>query len=152
MKKQVTIIFALIIFSFSLIMIVLITLPFIEEKEERVQFVCGVVDSPNQAVCGNSNPNKLGEQLFKANCKACHAMDKKLVGPALHNVHERYERDWLILWIQNAPKMYESGDSIAVALVNENGGIIMSAFPTLKESEIDSILAYLEYSSLVLSF
>lgn len=147
MKKQVTFIFFLIICSFILTMMLLVTLPFIEVEEE--QFVCGVVDYPS--VCGNSyhsNPNKLGEKLFKENCKACHAIDKKLVGPALQNVHERYEKDWLISWISNAPKMYESGDSIAVALVNENGGIIMPAFSTLKENQIDSILAYLEYENM----
>lgn len=141
MKKQITSIFILIICSFSLTMILIVTLPFIEVEEE--QFVCGVVDLPNQAVCENSNSNKLGEQLFKANCKVCHRIDKKRCSPGLETVHERYERDWLILWIQNAPKMYESGDSIAVALVNEYG-TLMPAFPTLKENEIDSILVYLE--------
>ena len=36
-----------------------------------------------------------GEALYKSNCAACHKLDKKGVGPALRNVAEKYERDWL---------------------------------------------------------
>ncbi len=32
---------------------------------------------------------KNGENLFKANCSACHALDKQMVGPALGGVVDR---------------------------------------------------------------
>ncbi|MCP4521285.1 MAG: hypothetical protein GY827_06290 [Cytophagales bacterium] len=55
----------------------------------------------------------------------------------------------VIHWINNAPKVYESGDSTAVALVKEHGGNVMNAFPSFQEAQIDSILAYINYESFV---
>lgn len=104
----------------------------------------GVFSSHAQEIPSDEAAIKAGESLFKANCKACHAMDKKLVGPALQGVHERRETGWLLKWINNAPALFESGDEIAVQLVEENGGNVMSAFPTLKEDQILSILAYVQ--------
>jgi mono/diheme cytochrome c family protein len=102
----------------------------------------GVITSYAQDVPkGDDAAIKAGEALFKGNCKACHAMDKKLVGPALGKVADRRETEWLLKWIKNAPEVHESGDEIAVALVEEYGSM-MSAFPTLKEEQILQILAY----------
>ena len=36
---------------------------------------------------------KNGEKLFKANCTACHALDKQLVGPALGGVVDRLKTE-----------------------------------------------------------
>ncbi|MCP4521265.1 MAG: c-type cytochrome [Cytophagales bacterium] len=102
----------------------------------------GVFSASAQEIPSDEAAIKAGEALFKANCKACHAMDKKLVGPALAGVTERRETAWLLKWINNAPALYESGDEIAVQLVNDHGGNLMSAFPTLKEEQILTFLAY----------
>lgn len=42
-----------------------------------------------------------GKSLFNANCASCHKLDKKLVGPALGDVTERRELDWLLSWIKD---------------------------------------------------
>ena len=48
---------------------------------------------------------KEGMALFKANCTACHAIDKKVVGPALTGVWDRWEsEDKLVAWVQNSGK------------------------------------------------
>ena len=88
---------------------------------------------------------KAGEALFKANCKACHTVDKKLVGPALAKVSDRREKKWLINFIQNPTEMYEGGDELTVALVEEYG-TIMSSFEKLDSTHIEQILYYLDYS------
>lgn len=84
-----------------------------------------------------------GKSLFKSNCKSCHAMDKKLVGPALQGVNERRELPWLKSWITNAPKMIKEKDPIALELYEEYKSV-MSAFPTFTEAEVLSILAYIK--------
>ncbi len=83
-----------------------------------------------------------GEALYKSNCAACHKLDKKGVGPALRNVAEKYERDWLYKWISNSQGLIKSGDSKAVALFAEYNNSVMTSFPGLSNTDIDNILAY----------
>ena len=49
-----------------------------------------------------------GEQLYKVNCTSCHAIDKKLIGPALAGVNDKYSQEWLIKWIKNSAEMIEA--------------------------------------------
>ena len=45
-----------------------------------------------------------GKQLFQQNCQSCHALDKKLTGPALRDVSQRGpwgDRANLVKWIKN---------------------------------------------------
>ena len=44
---------------------------------------------------------KEGRKIFKSLCASCHKLDKKLIGPALGNVEERRENDWLKAWIKD---------------------------------------------------
>lgn len=83
-----------------------------------------------------------GEALFKANCAACHKLYNKAVGPALHQVSERYSREWLYKWIKNSQALIASGDPQAVAIYNEYNQSNMNSFPQLSNSDIDDILAY----------
>jgi mono/diheme cytochrome c family protein len=85
---------------------------------------------------------KAGEALYKSNCAACHKLDKKGVGPALRNVAEKYEREWLYKWITNSQGLIKSGDSKAVALFAEYNNSVMTSFPGLSNNDIDNILAY----------
>jgi mono/diheme cytochrome c family protein len=85
-----------------------------------------------------------GESLFKANCAACHKLDKKAVGPALRGVGELFDRDWLYKWIRNSQALIASGDAQAVKLFEENNKAIMTAFPALSDADIDNILAYVD--------
>ncbi len=83
-----------------------------------------------------------GESLFKANCAACHKLDKKAVGPALRGVADKFDRDWLHKWIRNSQAMVAAGDPTAVKLFEENNKMIMTPFPALSDEDIDNILAY----------
>lgn len=86
-----------------------------------------------------------GKKLFKANCAACHKIDKKLVGPALAGVEDRWEnRDNLVSWISNSGQYLKDnpGDSYAQDLFKSFNGTQMPAVAISRE-EIDAILAYI---------
>jgi len=89
-----------------------------------------------------------GKQLFNVNCAACHALDRKMTGPALANVEARLAeneglgKEWLYKWIKNSAGMIASGDAYANRIYNEYNQSQMTAFPTLSNEDIDNILAY----------
>ncbi|ADV49354.1 quinol:cytochrome c oxidoreductase pentaheme cytochrome subunit [Cellulophaga algicola DSM 14237] len=88
-----------------------------------------------------------GKSLFNQNCAACHALNKKMTGPALANVEERLSeeglgKDWIYAWIKNSSGVIASGDAYANKLYNEYNKAAMTAFPTLSNADIDNILAY----------
>ncbi|MDB5120482.1 MAG: cytochrome c class [Sphingobacteriales bacterium] len=85
-----------------------------------------------------------GATLFKQKCTSCHALDKKVVGPALKGVSDRHKEDWLVKWINNAPSMIASGDKEAVAIANEYKPMVMTAFPELTPDNVKGILAYIK--------
>ena len=83
-----------------------------------------------------------GESLFKANCAACHKMDKKAVGPPLRGITDKLDRDWLHKWILNSQVLIKAGDADAVKIFEEYNKMPMPPFPALSETDIDNILAY----------
>lgn len=86
-----------------------------------------------------------GKKLFDSNCRSCHAIDKKLVGPALQNVYERAPSiDWIINFVHNSSKMIASGDEYAVKIYEEYNKTQMTAFPTLTDQQILNILGYVK--------
>ena len=85
-----------------------------------------------------------GEKLFNANCTSCHAINDKVVGPALKDVDKRQSEAWLIKWIQNSPAVLKSGDAYATKLYKEYNQSAMTAFPQLKDEQVKSILAYIK--------
>lgn len=99
------------------------------------------------ATAGGGDPVK-GKQLFNQNCAACHALNRKMTGPALVNVETRLaeeeglDRQWLYAWIKNSAGVIKSGDSYAVKIYEEYNQAAMTAFPTLSNQDIDDILAY----------
>lgn len=88
---------------------------------------------------------KEGMDLFKANCTACHAVDKKLIGPALSDVWTRWgSEEHLIAWIKNSQSFLKTGDSYATKLFNDYNKSVMQAFPTLSDDQIKNILIYIK--------
>ena len=83
-----------------------------------------------------------GKALFNANCGACHKLDAKMTGPALRNVVERHDKEWLYKWIKNSSALIKTGDAAAVKIYEEYNKSVMTAFPQLSNTDIDNILAY----------
>jgi mono/diheme cytochrome c family protein len=88
---------------------------------------------------------KAGQGLFNANCKACHAVKRKLVGPALGGVQDRVPSiQWIKNFVHNSSAVIKSGDDYAVKLYNENNKTQMTAFTSLKDEDVMNILAYVK--------
>ena len=83
-----------------------------------------------------------GKAIFNQNCAACHALNKKMTGPALAGVSAKYDREWLYQWIRNSSAMIKAGDPQALKIYNEYNQAAMTAFPTLSNQDMDDILAY----------
>ena len=102
----------------------------------------------DEAAAPSSGDPVKGKTLFNQNCAACHALNRKMTGPALANVESRLsedeglDREWLYEWIKNSPGMIKSGDAYANKVFNEYNQAPMTAFPTLSNADIDDILAY----------
>lgn len=88
-----------------------------------------------------------GEKLFTANCTSCHAINEKVVGPALKDVHKRREATWLIKWVKNSQALIKSGDATAVALYKENNESVMTSFENLSDAQVTSIVEYIKAES-----
>ena len=91
---------------------------------------------------------KNGEKLFKANCTACHALDKQLVGPALGGVVDRLKKeqnldtDWIRKWVKDNKALRTSGDKYANEVFAKFNRTEMLAFSNLSDKDIDDILEY----------
>ncbi|TAE36355.1 MAG: cytochrome C [Sphingobacteriales bacterium] len=85
-----------------------------------------------------------GEALFKANCTSCHALNKRVLGPALAGVNNRHSEAWLLKWIKNAPAMVASGDKEALKIYNEYNQAAMTPFPQFSDDDVKNILAYIK--------
>ncbi|MEN8248948.1 MAG: c-type cytochrome [Bacteroidota bacterium] len=85
-----------------------------------------------------------GENLFKQNCTVCHAVETKVLGPALKNVYDRRELPWIYAFVRNSTQMIADGDEQAVAVFEENLKIPMTPFDFLSDQDIMSILAYIK--------
>ena len=127
------------VLGFSLVVLLFFSNSIIAQDEAVVE-VEAVEESSGDAVAGKA--------LFNQNCAACHALNRKMTGPALANVETRlYEeegldKEWLYRWIKNSPGMIKSGDAYANKIYAEYNQAAMTAFPTLSNADIDNILAY----------
>ncbi|PIB27333.1 c-type cytochrome [Maribacter sp. 4G9] len=126
------------VFVFSLVAILLFSVSLVAQD---------VVAESGDAAATNGDA-AAGKALFNQNCAACHALNRKMTGPALAKVESRLseeeglDREWLYAWIKNSPGMIKAGDAYAVKIYNEYNQAAMTAFPTLTNEDIDNILAY----------
>ncbi|MEQ6121883.1 c-type cytochrome [Reichenbachiella sp. MALMAid0571] len=121
-----------IILSFSLIFTLFIAINSAQAQDDGIPTDEAVISS--------------GEKLFKANCKVCHAVDQRVVGPALKDVHKRRPVEWIQAFVKNSQKVINSGDDYAVKLYEEYNKTQMTSFD-FSDDEILSIIAYLKAES-----
>ena len=88
-----------------------------------------------------------GEALYKANCTACHKIDKKMIGPALQGARQTWadrtgSDDAIVAWIKNSQGyIKESGDSYAKDLLDQYNNTLMT--PNALSTE--EVLALLDF-------
>lgn len=93
---------------------------------------------------GNTSVAQNGAQLFQSLCASCHAPHKNLTGPALAGMESRGpwgDRAELVKWIHN-PAKYMQTDPYTQELKAQYGGVVMTAFPSLSEEDINAIVEY----------
>ena len=90
-----------------------------------------------------------GEAIFKANCTACHKIDKKLVGPALQGARARWaERtgsdDAIIAWVKNSQGyMKSANDAYANKLFDDYNKSVMTPI-AISSEEVVAVLDYID--------
>lgn len=90
-----------------------------------------------------------GKELFKQNCASCHKMDSKMIGPPLINVVDKQGRDWVKKWVSNSQELISSGDQHANEIYQEYNMMAMPSYNWLEDSDLESIITYLEQYSTV---
>lgn len=80
-----------------------------------------------------------GEGIFQAKCTACHKMDERHVGPAMADVTNRRNPEWIMNMILNPDEMTKK-DPIAYELIAEYIAPMANQSLTIEESR-----ALLEY-------
>ena len=97
------------------------------------------------AVANTDEAIAAGKAVFNANCKTCHKLDQKYIGPALRGATDRNDAKWVKTWIKNSQAVIASGDAYAVALYKEYNNSVMPSYAFLSDAELDGVLAYIEY-------
>ncbi len=81
-----------------------------------------------------------GAAIYKANCTACHKLDKRFIGPSPKGIMERRSPEWIMNMILD-PKLMTEQDRCAKDLLIEFNGAAM-ANQNLTVEETRSILEY----------
>ncbi|MBN7817134.1 c-type cytochrome [Algoriphagus pacificus] len=100
------------------------------------------VDSSDEAVAA-------GKALFNTNCKTCHKLDAKLVGPALRGATDRQPAENVKKFIKNSAVVIGSGDSYYNDLYKEYNNTAMPAHEFLSDDDLNNLLAYIEFGDKV---
>ena len=113
---------------------------------QRLTRICSVIIIVTASFfTGNSVKAQDGKTLFQTNCASCHQVHKKLTGPALAGVEDRWpNKKNLYAWIRNSAAFLKTGDAYANNLYNEYNKVAMNQFPGLTDGEIDAILGYIK--------
>ncbi|MBI4946989.1 MAG: cytochrome c [Bacteroidetes bacterium] len=80
-----------------------------------------------------------GSKIFTAKCIACHAIEKKIIGPALSGVSKRRAPEWIMNQILNPSEMAEK-DPIAKDLLGRY--IAQMANQNLTQDEAREVLEF----------
>ncbi|WP_373494851.1 c-type cytochrome [Aquiflexum sp.] len=90
-----------------------------------------------------------GKSIFNSNCRTCHRLDQRNVGPALRGVTERHSLEWSKNFIRNSQSLVASGDPEALAIYNEYNQLAMPAHEFLADDDVMKLLSYIEYGDKV---
>lgn len=103
----------------------------------------------NPEVSDSEEAISAGKSVFNANCKTCHQLDRKAVGPALRGLTDRRSIDWAKKFIRNSQALIASGDADAVGIYNEFNQLVMPNHEFLSDDDVMNLLAYIEYGDKV---
>ncbi|AMQ57819.1 c-type cytochrome [Algoriphagus sanaruensis] len=107
------------------------------------------VYAADPAVSTSEEAISAGKTVFNANCKQCHKLDQKSVGPALRGATDRQPLDAVKAFIKNSSAVIGSGNAYYTALYKEYNNTVMPAHEFLSDGDLDNLLAYIEHGDKV---
>lgn len=120
-----------------------------KETPKKAQTADDMIDMSNKGVgkitsitLGELDPALAakGEEVFKANCTACHKADRKFIGPAMKGVVDRRAPEWIMNMILD-PELMVKEDPIARQLLIDHNGSPM-ANQGISEEDSRALLEY----------
>jgi cytochrome c551/c552 len=85
-----------------------------------------------------------GKEIFITNCGSCHHPTRDMTGPTIYAVRSRWkDKNLLYKYVRNAQDVVKK-DPYAKALFKKWNGAVMTPFPKLTNTEIESILDYVD--------
>ena len=85
-----------------------------------------------------------GKAIFTTRCTSCHNVNKQMVGPALANIDQRRNIDWIISFVHSPKSMIANNDKDAIALFNQFNKVTMPDHSDLTADNIKNIVAYIK--------
>lgn len=103
--------------------------------------------APAAAAPAGGGDAAVGEAVFTANCKQCHAINEQVVGPALRDAHKRWPSEAaMIEFIKYPQKVIDGGNAYAKGLYDKYKQY-MPNHNFLKDDELKGIVAYIKAES-----
>src|ERR1043166_7031022 len=103
---------------------------------------CQSGSSSNDSIASDPITIAAGERSFNRNCSGCHNFRQDAIGPQLSGLTTRLSATWIASFIKDPQQTISSGDAHAQELFKKYK-VIMPSFSTLKEDEVNSLIAYL---------
>jgi len=95
-----------------------------------------------------AGPDSLaGKALFQKNCTSCHAVQTRVIGPALRNVFDLHSEAWIIKFVRSSQTVIKSGDTSALNLFAQYNQTVMPDHPDMSDQNIKNIIAYIRNES-----
>jgi cytochrome c2 len=104
-----------------------------------------LIETQNPVNLSHTETQATGKNLFLTKCATCHHLLKDATGPSLLGFTEREpwtDRQNVYDWIKN-PAAFIKKNIYVRELKNKYSGLLMTAFPDMKNEEIDAICDYI---------
>lgn len=108
-----------------------------------------VASNPDGAAAAGAGSAAIanGEAIFNQNCKQCHAVNEKVVGPALRDAPKRWGSDARLLnFIKYPEKVIKGGDAYAAGLYKQYQQY-MPNHDFLKDGDIKDVIEWIKAES-----
>jgi len=93
-----------------------------------------------QAQSGDAQLTRGKMLYFNRGCRACHGINKRMIGPDLAGLESRRSKEWIVRWLKETDAMLAS-DSTAQQMAAQYNNAHMPK-QHLTDQDIDAILAY----------
>jgi cytochrome c2 len=113
-----------------------------------ILFSCNNQNSVNSQKPSIDSLSITGKKLFEANCSSCHNFKQDGIGPNLAGISKKESAEWIRKFIHDPKALIKSGD-VHAKNIQAKFHSIMPSFPSMKETEIDQLIAFLQLTQRV---